>query len=177
MARLWPELLDRPGIREVLGPDARPDAPHRAWPIPAAIHRAQLSSGRFLFVGDAAMATDPMTGEGIGQALATGVRAAEAIEAGGPYRYVTVGRTYDSTVRSDLEADHRMSALLVRALTHPLGVRASLRAAGTNDWTRRNFARWLFEDYPRAYLATPGRWKEHSLTGPGAYPPAPCEPA
>jgi geranylgeranyl reductase family protein len=167
MARLWPELLERPGIREVLGPDAAPEAPHRAWPIPAAIDRAQLVSGRFLFVGDAAMATDPMTGEGIGQALATGVRAAEAIEAGGPYRYMTVGRDYESKVRSDLEADHRMSALLVRALAHPLGVRASLRAAGANDWTRRNFARWLFEDYPRASAVTPRRWQPGRFTGPG----------
>ena len=38
---------------------------------------------RTLFVGDAAAATDPMTGEGIGQALLTGVLAAEAIDAGG----------------------------------------------------------------------------------------------
>ena len=35
MKALWPELLARPHIRAVLGPDARPEAPHRAWPIPA----------------------------------------------------------------------------------------------------------------------------------------------
>jgi flavin-dependent dehydrogenase len=169
MARLWPDLLARPGIREVLGPDAAPEAPHRAWPIPARIDRAQLTSGRVLFVGDAAMATDVLTGEGIGQALATGVRAAEAIEAGGPHQYVTVSRTYESTVRSDLEADHRMSALLVRAQSHPLRVRAVLRAADANDWTRRNFARWLFEDYPRAAAVTPRRWQPGRFTGPGVH--------
>ena len=43
---------------------------HTAWPIPAGIDRATLTSGRVCFVGDAAMATDTMTGEGIGQARA-----------------------------------------------------------------------------------------------------------
>jgi hypothetical protein len=35
--------------------------------------------------------------------------------------------------------------------------------AGATDWTRRNFARWLFEDYPRAIVATPRRWGDHVL--------------
>ena len=60
-----------------------------------------------------------------------------------------------------------MRLLLVRALTHPSGVRASLLAAGANDWTRRNFARWLFEDYPRASAVTPRRWQPGRFTGPG----------
>ena len=44
-----------------------------------------------------------------------------------------------------------------------------MRLAGASDWTRRNFARWLFEDYPRAVLATPYRWRPGMLSGPGAY--------
>ena len=36
--------------------------------------------------------------------------------------------------------------------------RGAIRAVDTNDWTRRNFARWMFEDYPRAALFTPRRW-------------------
>jgi hypothetical protein len=43
-------------------------------------------------------------------------------------------------------------------------------ADGATGWTRRNFARWLFEDYPRAVLATPRRWHRGMLSGPGAYP-------
>ena len=71
MKQLWPEVLERSHIREVLGADARPEAPHKAWPIPARIDSVSLTAGRALFVGDAACATDPMTGEGIGQALLT----------------------------------------------------------------------------------------------------------
>ena len=37
-----------------------------------------------------------------------------------------------------------------------------------NNWTRR-FARWLFEDYPRALVLTPDRWKLGALSNDGAY--------
>ncbi|MEX2292794.1 MAG: geranylgeranyl reductase family protein [Acidimicrobiales bacterium] len=168
MKHLWPELLDRPHIRAVLGPDAQPESPHRAWPIPARIDQVTLTTVRTLFVGDAAAATDAMTGEGIGQALLTGVLAARAITDGGlDARTVCAG--YTSSVRDALVADHKMSLLLIRALKHRKGARAAVRIAGATPWTRRNFARWLFEDYPRAILATPRRWRRRMLTSPGAF--------
>lgn len=167
MGAIWRELLDRPHIRTVLGPDARPESPHRAWPIPARIDKAVLTGWRTMFVGDAAAATDPMTGEGIAQALQTGVLAAEAIEAGGTADVVT-GRYRGAATRA-LIADHHMSMLLIRALRHRKGVRAGVRVAGLSPWTRRNFARWMFEDYPRAVLFTPRRWRRGLLSGPGAY--------
>ena len=61
---------------------ARP-SPCRAWPIPTRYDPARLANGRVLFVGDAAGVVDPMTGEGIAQALETGMLAAEAIAHGG----------------------------------------------------------------------------------------------
>ncbi|MGV3759909.1 MAG: NAD(P)/FAD-dependent oxidoreductase [Actinomycetota bacterium] len=178
MKQLWPELLERPHIRAVLGPDARPEAPHRAWPIPARVDAVVLTAARTLFVGDAATATDPMTGEGIGQALLTGQLAAQAIAAGGlDAAAVTAG--YERRVHEALVADHKMSMLLVRALRHRKGARAAVRVAGASAWTRRNFARWLFEDYPRAILATPRRWHRGMLNGPGAFqgPDADAPPA
>lgn len=173
MAHIWRELVDRPHIRAVLGHDAEPEAPHRAWPIPARIDRATLTGHRTLFVGDAAAATDPLTGEGIAQALITGMGAGRAIgqangddsEAG----RAAVIRLYQQSVRASLLADHRMSMLVSRTLRHRKGTRAALRLAGTTDWTRRNFARWLFEDYPRALLCTPRRWHPGMFTGPGAF--------
>ncbi len=168
MKQLWPELLERPHIRAVLGPDARPESPHRAWPIPARIDEAVLATRRTLFVGDAAAATDTMTGEGIGQALLTGLLAGRAVATGG-LDAAAVAATYERSVRAALVADHRMSLLLVRALKHRKGARAAVRIAGATAWTRRNFARWLFEDYPRAILATPRRWRRGRLTGSGAF--------
>jgi menaquinone-9 beta-reductase len=172
MAGIWRDLLDRPHIRRVLGHGAEPEAPHRAWPIPARIDEAVLTGRRTLFVGDAAGACDRLTGEGIGQALLSGILAADAIagsDGGAGQAPGVVTTRYRRAVRRALVADHRMSTLLIRAVRHRRGVRAGLRLAAATGWTRRNFARWLFEDYPRAVLATPRRWRRGMLTGPGAY--------
>lgn len=165
------DLLDRSHIADVLGPSARPEAPAKAWPIPARVGRTALTAGggRVLFVGDAARATDPMTGEGIGQALETGTLAAAAIVHAGPKDPARAAARYAHDVRRGLAFDNRLAGLLSRALSHRKGARTAIRVAGLSSWTRRNFARWLFEDYPRAYLATPHRWRSHSLTGPGAF--------
>jgi flavin-dependent dehydrogenase len=167
MAAQWRDLLERKALRELLG-DAEPEGHHRAWPIPADLGRAPLSSGRVLFAGDAAGATDPMTGEGIAQALLTGILAVEAIATGGadPGR---VARRYEAAVHHHLARDLRFAAVLGRILSSPAGARVAVRAAGLTPWTRRNFARWMFEDYPRALVLTPSRWRRGTLTGPGAY--------
>jgi hypothetical protein len=54
-------------------------------------------------------------------------------------------------------------------LARPWTARGAIRAVDTNDWTRRNFARWMFEDYPRAALLTPRRWHRKMFSGSGAY--------
>jgi len=168
MKQLWPAVLARPHIAAVLGPDARPESPHKAWPIPARIDDVVLTTARTLFVGDAAAATDPMTGEGIGQALLTGILAADAIRDGG-LDAPRVRALYERWTHAALVADHRMSLLLIRALRHRKGARTAVRIAGATPWTRRNFARWLFEDYPRALVATPRRWHRGMFTGSGTY--------
>lgn len=167
MSRLWDDLLTRPHIRDILGPELVLEGHHRAWPIPARIDRITPASTRTLFTGDALTACDVMTGEGIGQALLTGTLAARKILGAG-HRSDVAG-DYAAAVRRELLADHRMSQLLVRALRHRKGARAGVRIAGMTDWTRRNFARWLFEDYPRGILTTPRRWHRGMLSGPGAY--------
>jgi menaquinone-9 beta-reductase len=167
MAAQWRTLLERPSMRALLD-GAEPEGHHRAWPIPADLARAPLSSERVLFTGDAAGATDPMTGEGIGQALLTGILAAEAVAAGGSDPSA-VARHYEGAVRHHLAPDVRFAAALGRILGSQTGARAAVRAAGLTPWTRRHFARWLFEDYPRALVLTPTRWHRGVFTGPGAY--------
>jgi geranylgeranyl reductase family protein len=172
MKSTWNDLLARPHIVEALGPDLTPLDRPTAWPIPARIDEAVLSHGRTLFVGDAAGATDVMTGEGIGQALLTGVLAGRAIveRSGDPERAVdAVTRAYRTAVRHHLFADHRMSKALGRVLRHGWGARGAVRVVALTDWTRRNFVRWMFEDEPRAVVFTPRRWHRHFLTRAGAY--------
>ena len=165
--QIWGGLMDRPSIRAVLGDHARPEGRRTAWPIPARVDRAVLAHGPVLFVGDAAAATDALTGEGIGQALLTGILAAEASSAGGST--MEVATAYRRAVRRNLVADHRMSMALQRMLAHPIGASTAVRLADLNPWTRRNFSRWMFEDYPRALLATPRRWGRGALSTSGAY--------
>ena len=165
--RLWDGLLDRPAIREVLGPSARPVGRRMAWPIPARVGSSALDHGPVLFAGDAAAVTDALTGEGIGQALLTGILAAEASLAGGGQDQVAA--RYRRRVLGDLRADHRMSVALQRILARRIGADGAVRLAGISQWTRRNFARWMFEDYPRALVATPRRWSRGALSTSGAY--------
>src|SRR5882724_6122981 len=76
---LWPAVLTRPALRDILGSHARPAEPVHAWPIPTRYDPERLVQGRVLFAGDAAGVVDPMTGEGIAQALETGMLAAESV--------------------------------------------------------------------------------------------------
>ncbi len=164
---LWPDLLARPSLRAVLGPDAEPEGTHRAWPIPASYDPARLTDGRVLYVGDAASVVDPMTGEGIAQALETGILASEAIAAGGGP--TQIGVTYQRAVARALGRDLRFARTLQHVLRTDVGARLAVRAAGLTPWTRRNFARWLFEDYPRALVLTPDRWHRKMFTAPAAF--------
>ncbi len=169
MNALWVDLLTRPHVVEALGQGFELEDRHTAWPIPARIDEAVLVNGRVLFAGDAAMATDVMTGEGIGQALLTGRLAAEAILAGGALQPDVVGGIYRAEVAHHLRADHKMSLALGRVLAKPWGARGAIRVVeASGAWGRRNFARWMFEDEPRAVLLTPSRWHRNFLRRPGA---------
>ena len=170
MAALWRDLLARPHVVAALGSGFRLEGRHTAWPIPARIDAVPLAHGRTLFVGDAAAATDVMTGEGIGQALLTGRLAAHAIARGGALQPQFVRAEYESLVRAELFADHRMARCLGWVLAHRRGAEAALRiVAHSGVRGRRNFARWMFEDEPRAIALTPGRWHRDLFARPGAW--------
>ena len=169
LAEQWRRLLGQPRMRGILGPNAEPVDSHRAWPIPASFDPSRLTHGRVLFVGDAANVVDPMTGEGIAQALETGSLAARAIAADATPD--AVASRYRRAVSRDLGSDLRFAGALQQILRSPLGARAALGAAGLTPWTRRNFGRWMFEDYPRAAVLTPRRWHAGMFTRPGAYRP------
>ena len=53
--------------------------------------------------------------------------------------------------------------------------RAAVKVSDTSAWTRRNFGRWLFEDYPRGIALTPRQWHRGALSGSGSYSDRPYE--
>ncbi|HVE93736.1 MAG TPA: NAD(P)/FAD-dependent oxidoreductase [Acidimicrobiales bacterium] len=171
LGRRFREVLTRSHIAAVLG-DTSEAATPKAWPIPARIQRTALTAadGRVLFVGDAARSTDPMTGEGIGQALETAAMAAECIGRAGPFDARSAAARYEAEIGRTMAVDNRLAEWLsLHGLAHRKGIRAALRVAGSTPWTRSMFARWLFEDEPRAVLATPSRWHRHLFARPGAF--------
>jgi hypothetical protein len=93
--------------------------------------------------------------------------AGESIARGGDG--ARVAARYRRQVASTLGRDLRFAQWVQHVLDHPFTTRAAMRAVDWNDWTRRNFARWMFEDYPRAALVTPDRWRRGLLTTKGAY--------
>ena len=171
LKELWPALLARPHVQRILGPSAVPEGSVKAWPIPTRYEPESLVDGRVLFTGDAARVVDPMTGEGIAQAFETGILAANAVA---HFRHSAcpvddVARAYRSSVHQALGRDLQFAHQLQRVLAHNIGTRAALRTVDLNDWTRRHFARWMFEDYPRAILLTPGRWRPNPFRVPAAF--------
>ena len=164
---LWPDLLARPRLQEILGPRARPVGTVHAWPIPTRYEIDRLTDGPVLYVGDAAAVVDPMTGEGIAQAIESGMLAADAVAASGSV--ADIAARYRRHVDRHLGRDLRFAAWLQRALASAPAANATFRAVDACDWTRRNFARWLFEGYPRRVLLTPDRWQRQRFTAPGAF--------
>jgi geranylgeranyl reductase family protein len=150
---LWQTTLTREPMRAAIGAGTPAESVH-AWPIPSGYQRNKLTDHRVLYVGDAAAVVDPLTGEGIAQALETGMLAAHAIADGGP----NVAARYRAAVEQHIGRDHRFARALRRILGTRVGATVAFTAIDANAWTRRNFARWMFEDYPRATILTPERW-------------------
>ncbi len=162
---------ERPRIAAVLGPAARPTGPWKSWPIPARLGGTPLAGleGRVLFCGDAAGACDPMTGEGIAQALETASMAVGCMLHAGPSRPDVAARRYKRRVRLGMQVDHVLSRVCSEVLTHPHGPAKALSMVPRRPSSTGRFARWMFEDYPRAIFLTPQRWKPGTLGRPGAF--------
>ncbi len=171
MKEVWPDILQRPHVREVLGEHAEPEAPHKAWPIPASIETRRLHAwnGRVLFVGDAARVVDPLTGEGIGQAMETAEMVAHAIISAGATQPMQAAKSYVNEIRFGMAIDNRFARSLARLVTHERPARAAIRFAPLGPWKGRYAVKWAFEDNPRAALLTPWRWPQRFANKGGAY--------
>src|SRR5262249_22284203 len=104
----------------------------------------------------------------IAQAIESGMLAARAI-ATIPGDVASVTERYRASVDRALGADLHFAAFLQHLLRVPLGARAAIATAALTPWTRRNFARWMCEDYPRALVLTPRRWHRGMFSAAGAY--------
>jgi geranylgeranyl reductase family protein len=164
------QVLASPWLRSLVGRKAHQESQTSSWPIPTAPLGAALTAleGRVLFVGDAARLADPMTGEGVGQALESGIAAGRAIAEATASRGdagATASERYQAVLSASLLRDNKLAASMSRLLGTRFGARGAVRLTGLGVWSAA-FGRWLFEDYPRAVLLTPGRWRS-AATGRG----------
>ena len=94
----------------------------QGWGLPLAIGRQPLSGDNFMLTGDAAALIDPFSGEGIGNALYSGMLAAAAIQQAqekNDYSAALLKTAYDDVVYKRLGDEFKVSAALQRLCKYP----------------------------------------------------------
>ncbi len=114
-------------LRALLPGSTADPATLRAHHLPLSTSRPEPGQGRVLLAGDAASLVNPLSGEGIYYALASGRLAAEAALAGG-----WLDATYRRALRAELGRHFRHAAVVARAIRFQPLVGLALRAAGAS---------------------------------------------
>ena len=94
----------------------------QGWGLPLAMSRQPLSGDHFMLTGDAASLIDPFSGEGIGNALYSGMLAAMAIQQAiekEDYSATFLAQVYDDVVYKRLGDELKISAVLQRLCKYP----------------------------------------------------------
>lgn len=94
----------------------------QGWGLPLAMERQPLSGNNFMLTGDAACLIDPFSGEGIGNALYSGMLAAAAIQQASEhndYSATFLKAAYDDVVYKRLGHELKISATLQRLCKYP----------------------------------------------------------
>lgn len=89
----------------------------QGWGLPLAMERQPLSGDNFMLTGDAACLIDPFSGEGIGNALYSGMLAAAAIQqamAQNDFSATFLKEAYDGVVYQRLGDEFKISSTLQR---------------------------------------------------------------
>jgi geranylgeranyl reductase family protein len=94
----------------------------QGWGLPMGMEQLPVSGDNFLLVGDAASLIDPFSGEGIGNALYSGMLAAYAIEkalAEKQYSRSFLKQAYDDVLYKRIGDELKISATLQRLCRYP----------------------------------------------------------
>ncbi len=94
----------------------------QGWGLPLAMHRQPISGDQFMLTGDAACLIDPFSGEGIGNALYSGMLAAAAAKEALEQNIFTapfLKTAYDDVVYKRLGDEFKISATLQRLCKYP----------------------------------------------------------
>ncbi|MBK7967215.1 MAG: geranylgeranyl reductase family protein [Bacteroidetes bacterium] len=99
--------------------DAELEGPIRGYGLPLGSKKRPLSGDGFILLGDAGSLIDPFTGEGIGNAMISGLKAAETIEAlNGNYSAAAL-QMYDDSVYKRLWPELSLSKKMQELVKYP----------------------------------------------------------
>jgi geranylgeranyl reductase family protein len=145
--RMLQAIATNPGIKDRFR-DATPDGKILGWGLPMGMSRAPISGEGYLLTGDAAQLIDPFSGEGIGNALYSGMRAARAIEEAvrsSDYSAAFLKQAYDDPVYKRIWGELRTSATLQRLSRYPWLFNFVINKANKSP-TLRNTISGMFTD-------------------------------
>ena len=94
----------------------------QGWGLPLGVERQPLSGDNFILTGDAACLVDPFSGEGIGNALYSGMLAAAAVKEAVAQKDFSVAflkTAYDDVVYKRLGEELKLSTTLQRLCKYP----------------------------------------------------------
>lgn len=138
--------------------NAKPMEKVQGWGLPLGSKKRKLSGDNFILTGDAASLIDPFTGEGISNAMFSGMMAAEtAAEALKMNDYSDVFlQAYDSKVYRRLSGELKLSRTMQKLCNYPFLFNLVVNKAERNREFRETIS-CMFDDLDlRAKLKKPG---------------------
>ncbi|MBK7888893.1 MAG: geranylgeranyl reductase family protein [Bacteroidetes bacterium] len=138
---------------------AEPEGQIRGYGLPLGSKKRPLSGDGFMLLGDAGSLIDPFTGEGIGNAMICGIKAAETVAAvNGDYSAVQL-QQYDASVYKRLWPELSLSKKMQELVKYPWLFNLVVNKAARSKTLRETIS-CMFEDLdlrgrlkdPRFYL-------------------------
>ena len=128
----------------------------RGWGLPLGGRKIPLSGNHFMLTGDAASIIDPFTGEGIGNAMLSGMLAAKQVAASDGNFDAASLAAYDKSIYDRLGKELHLSQVMQRLAEYPWLLNLVIGKASRNDSIRDTIT-MMFENMDiRSRLRKPG---------------------
>jgi geranylgeranyl reductase family protein len=139
--------------------DAELEGKILGWGLPTSTTKQALSGDGYILVGDAAHLIDPFSGEGIGNALYSGMKAAQAIERAIPaddYSAANLKALYDDPLYKRLWGELKTSALLQRLSRYPFLFNFVINKANRSPTLKKTITGMFVDADLRKQFSQPG---------------------
>lgn len=127
-------IEENPTLQKKMG-EATMDGPLKGFGLPFYSKRFKLSGDNFILCGDAGSMIDPMNGEGIYQAVVSGLEAGKWLKVNLPQKNCSASHTglYEKAMHKHFWPEMRTKALLVKGFAHRSKLISSFAKVGINN--------------------------------------------